>query len=108
MIGEHCSPKSADAANSPPVEIDSDMHQEAATVPPDGIGNDHQDVSSNVHQGQQEVPEEHDHVDNHSPGLANVPPVGSDGEITHTDADICHYPRQSHRPPQRYNDYILH
>ena len=78
VIEEHCSPKSADAVNSPPVEIDSDLHQEAATVPPDGIGNDHQDASSNVHQGQQEVPEQHDHVDNHSPGLANVPPVGSD------------------------------
>ena len=93
MIEDHCSPESVDAANSPPVEIDSDLHQEAATVPPDGIGNDHQDVSSNVHQGQQEVPEEHDHVDNHSPGLANIPPVGSDGEIAHTDADLCHYPR---------------
>ena len=93
---EHCSPKSADAVNSPPVEIDSDLHQEAATVPPDRIGNDHQDVSSNVHQGQQEVSEEHNHADNHSPGLANVPPVGSDGEITHTDADVCRYPRRSH------------
>ena len=38
---EHCSPESADAANSPPVEIDSNLHKEAATVPPDGIGNDH-------------------------------------------------------------------
>ena len=40
MIEEHCSPESADAANSPPVEIDSNQHQEAATVPPDRIGSD--------------------------------------------------------------------
>ena len=93
VIEEQCSPESADVVNGPPVEIDSDLHQEAATVPPDGIGNDHQDVSSNVHRGQREVPEEHDHVDNHSPGLANIPPVGSDGEITYTDADLCLYPR---------------
>ena len=107
MIEEHCSAESADAANSPPVEIDSDLRQETAAVPPDGIGNDHQYVSSDVHQGQHEVPEEHGYVDNHS-GLANVPPVGSDGEITHNDADVCRYPRRSHRPPQRYNDYVLH
>ena len=92
---EHCSAESVDAANRSPVEIDSDLHQETAAVPPDGISNDHQDVSSNVHQGQHEVPEEHGHVDNHSPGLANVLPVGSDGEITHTDTDVCRYPRRS-------------
>ena len=108
VIEEHCSPESADAANGPPVEIDSDLHQEAATVPPDRVGNDHQGVSSNVHQGQQEVPEEHDHADNHSPGLANVPPVGPDGEITQTDSDVCRYPRRSHLPPQCYNDYVLY
>ena len=108
LIEGHCSPESADATNGPPVENDSDLHQEAATVPPDRIGNDHQDVSSDVRQGQREVPKEHDHVDSHSPGLANVPPVGSDGEITHTDVDLCRYPRRSHRPPQRYNDYVLH
>ena len=72
VIEEHCSPELADVANSPPVEIDSDQHQKAATVPPDRIGSDHQDISSNVHQGQQMVPEEHDHEDSRFPGLANV------------------------------------
>ena len=93
VIEGHCSPESVDAMNGPPVEIDSNLHQEVATVPLDRNDNDHQDVSSNVHQGQQEVAEEHDHVDNHSPGLSNILPVGSDGEITHTDADLCRYPR---------------
>ena len=32
VIEEHCSPESADALNSPPVEIDSDQHQEAVTA----------------------------------------------------------------------------
>ena len=54
------------------------------------------DVSFNVQRGQQEVSEEHDHEDSHSLGLANVLPVGSDGEITHTDANLRRYPRPPH------------
>ena len=106
VIDEHCSPELADAMNSPPVEIDSDQHHKAATVPPEGRDSAGY-VSSNVHRGQQEVPEEHDHANSHSPGLANVPPVGSEGEIIHIDVDLHHYPRQSHQPPQCYNDYVL-
>ena len=48
VMEELCSLDSADAVNIPLVEIDSDQHQEAATVPPEGIGSDYQDVSSNV------------------------------------------------------------
>ena len=51
------------AENIPLVKTDSDQHQEAATVPPEQIGGDDQDVSFNVQQGQQEVPEQHDHED---------------------------------------------
>ena len=51
VIEEHYSPDSADAVNSPPVEIGSYQHHKAATVPPEGRDSDHQDVSSNVQQG---------------------------------------------------------
>ena len=36
------------------------------------------------------------------------PPISSADGITHSDADLHRYPRQSHRPPQRYADYVLH
>ena len=108
VIEEHCSPESGGAANIFLVEIDSDWHQEAATAPPKGIGGSHHDVSFNVQWDEQEVSEEHDHEDSHSLGLANVPPVGSDGEITHTYDNLRRYPRPPHRPPQRYDDYVLH
>ena len=109
MLEEYCS-HSTDAVTSP-VEVDSDLHQDPASAPI-GIDGDHQDVSStNVQQTQQEVPEEHDHVDSDSPQLGHVtsvPPVGSSDGITHSDADLYHYPRRSHRSPQCYADYVLH
>ena len=78
MLEEHHS-HSTDAATAP-LEVDSDLYQDPT---------------------QQELPEEHDHVNSDSPQLAmgditSVPPAGSSDAITHADADLHHYPRQSH------------
>ena len=90
MLEEHHS-DSTDAATTP-LEVDSDLYQDPT---------------------QQELPKEHDHVNSDSPQLAmgditSVPPTGSSDAITHTDADLHRYPRRSHRPPQRYADYVSH
>ena len=95
MLEEHCSDLT-DAAIAP-LEVDSDLHQDPASAPSIGIDGDHQDVSStNVQQTQQELPEEHDHMNSDSPQLGDitsVPPVGSSDGIAHSDTDLHRYPR---------------
>ena len=78
MLEEHRS-HSTDAATAP-LEVDSDLYQDST---------------------QQELPDEHDHANNDSLQLAmgditSVPPTGSSDVITHADADLHCYPRQSH------------
>ena len=64
-LEEHCS-HLTDTVTTP-VEIDSDLHQDAVNAPSVGIDSDHQDVSSDsVQQTQQVIPEEHDHGDGDS------------------------------------------